>query len=159
MRGNLCISPFRLFTFSIFTKTPRFHDFTFSRFHFLRKHHDFTFSPFHFFTASISWNDVFAFNLAPPPSREPWACYCPQSRWDATVRPYAKPMGMLLAIDSCPQPRIDATVRPDGAARGETKLAWTIPSRDRGRQSQTPPENDGTKWLSGKLGYKERDCG
>ena len=24
----------------------------------------------------------------------------------------------------------------DGAARGETKLAWAIPSRDRGRQSQ-----------------------
>ena len=25
----------------------------------------------------------------------------------------------------------------DGAARGEAKLAWAIPSRDRGRQSQT----------------------
>ena len=24
----------------------------------------------------------------------------------------------------------------DGAARGETKLAWAIPSRDRGRRSQ-----------------------
>ena len=52
------------------------------------------------------------------------------------------------------QPRWGATIRIDGAARGETKLAWAIPSRDRGRQSQTPPENEGTEWLSGKVGYK-----
>ena len=141
--ANFTFSPFHLFDFyenttishfHIFTFLRKHHDFTISRFHFWRKHHDFTISLFHDFTASISRNDAISFNLAPTPSREPWAYYCPQSRRDAIVR-------------------------PDGAARGETKLAWAIPSRDRGRQSQTPPENDGTKWLSGKVGYNERGCG
>ena len=53
---NTTISPFHFFTFSLFTisiltKTPRFHDFTFSR--------------FHDFTSSISRYDAIALYLAP----------------------------------------------------------------------------------------------
>ena len=53
---NTTISPFHFFTFSLFTisiltKTPRFHDFTFSR--------------FHDFTSSISRYDAVALYLAP----------------------------------------------------------------------------------------------
>ena len=48
-------------------------------------------------------------------------------------------MSLLLSIEEA------RLVETDGAARGETKLAWAIPSRDRGRQSQTPPGNEGTE--------------
>ena len=46
-------SPFHLFTISLFTKTPRFHDFTFSRFHDFGIDENTTISRFHFFTISL----------------------------------------------------------------------------------------------------------
>ena len=43
----------------------------------------------------------------------------------------------LISQTSRAQPMEQREQKPtDGAARGEAKLAWAIPSRDRGRQSQ-----------------------
>ena len=44
----------------------------------------------------------------------------------------------LISQTSRAKPMEQREQKPtDGAARGEAKLAWAIPSRDRGRQSQT----------------------
>ena len=61
------------------------------------------------------------------------ACHYPQPRGGRDGMSDGTKLRALCLFLSIEEARL---VETDGAARGETKLAWAIPSRDRGRQSQ-----------------------